>query len=146
MPCLTIAAPLTFGIMCEPQTNVATMFLSESPLPQKERLPHSKWGIFSFVLALFSIFSFILFIPFVIISAGLMSGGLLTPSIRHFIGNLWMGGSLFSAMAAVIFGIIGICQPRTPKGFSICGILLPVPLLLFYIFSLIVVGVVGIRV
>ena len=118
---LKIAALLTFGTMCEPQTNVATMSSSESPPPQKERLPHSKWGVLSFKIAVFAfvtlcVYYCICFVVFQIvpeiftpISVGLTSGGFLL--------------YIFASVAAVIFGILGVCQSRTRKMYSILGIL-----------------------
>jgi len=121
-----------------PQANVATMSSSESPLPQKERLPHSKWGIVSFILP------FIFAIAFIVYA--IICDVLHNPDKCPDCLDDWCFHSLviavhvtfgFCVASAVpfILAIIGLCQPRTRKIFSILGLCLsalPVAFLIRY--------------
>ena len=119
-----------YSIMSEPQTNIATMSPSESPPPQKERLPHSKWGIASFVLAILSPIVFFV----VICRLTFYIDGMLPeshPLVNVFI-SYWYLGLCFFNFAALVFAIVGLCQPRTRKVFPICGIVFSTLPILFF--------------
>jgi len=106
----------------------------ESPLPQQERLPHSTYGLASFILACFAI-------AMCCAVVGIFAyKDVLETYIPH---NWGQGGdpdpllstvesifrfvalsSFVAAFAALMLGIAGLCQPRTCKAFSLWGLLL----------------------
>ena len=117
----------------------------EASLPpmEKERLPHSRWGIASFAIALCAYLMYFLlycFVAFVIDpprtpggSVSLQDGILLI-----IVSYLGFFSVLCVATVAIIFGIVGLRQPRTRKIYARLGFLLSiVPFLGLAVFSLI---------
>ena len=104
------------------------MSQSEIKQPQKERLPHSIWGILSFWLALSS------FVVYCAITGVFMYLNLTSPEpvIPSEIWDKnvflqWVGvGYSLALFAAFILGIVGVCQPRTRKVFAYWGLFLSV--------------------
>jgi len=82
-----------------------------SSLPKWERLPHSLYGILSFVLALVAVMG-----CFVMLCINAYI------DVDETLVGLFFLASCFSAMCALAFGIIGLCEPRTKKIFAVCGI------------------------
>ena len=124
------------------------MSQSESEQPQKERLPHSGWGILSFWLALLAVaancLTFVLvgyeeifneFIPYNWGQGGdpdpLLSTGTL---VAGFLVLCLILGSILLAFQVFVLGIVGVCQPHTRKVFAIWGILLSLfPLITWFL-------------
>jgi len=120
------------------------MSQSESEQPQKEQLPHSIWGIFSFAFALLAVAANCL--TFVLVGYG----GFLDELIPY---NWGQGGNpdpLFStgtlivffpalcsfplAFLALVLGIKGMYQSHTRQVLAICGVLLSLlPLITWFL-------------
>jgi len=120
------------------------MSQSESVQPQKERLPHSGWGIISFWLALLAVAANCL--TFVLVEYG----GFLNELIPH---NWGQGGdpdplfptgcliAFFPALCsfplsflALVFGIKGMEQSHTRQVFAIYGVFLSLlPLITWFL-------------
>ena len=103
-----------------------------SPPPtQKERLPHSKWGITSLVLALIAQFSFL--------PASTIGVFMSVEEAGLAIVVLYLVSSIFyilSVLLSPLLGIIGMLQSNTQKVFSVLGLLLSIHsiILVFLIF------------
>ena len=83
------------------------MSQSEPEQPQKERLPHSIWGILSLAFALFAIVSFVLWGCLPTLLPRLHSWDLFP--IMFF----WFFGNVLALFLAFISGIIGMCDRRS---------------------------------
>ena len=133
--------------------------------PQPE-LPHSLWGVASFGLALLSVFgSFMLLGLCMLIISSDPELQVITKdpdgfaqkmendpdSIPDFVNSpalAWIAliglGMLacgFAQFIALVLGVVGLCQPRTRKVFSICGIIFSSAPFLFFM-GLIVLGMI----
>ena len=114
------------------------MSQSESEQPQKERLPHSIWGILSFAFALLAVAANCLtFVPVEyreilneLIPHNWGQGGdpdPLLPTgtlIAGFLVLCLLLGSILLAFLAFVLGIVSVCQPHTRKVFAIWGLVL----------------------
>jgi len=117
--------------------------------PEKERLPHSIWGIISFWLAISSIVVYCaIFGCLMYVIATSPNPVTFNPNPGHWDKSappLWLIGAglgqlgcFFATFAAFILGIVGVCQPHTRKVFSYWGLVLSaLPLLLVAAFMLI---------
>ena len=100
---------------------------SWTPPTEKERLPHSRWGIASFVLGL------LLPVVLLVIFCGLfiyVASFSTDPTARRIfpvLTNIGVFGYIFVSSAAFILGIVGICQVRSRKIFAVAGLLLSIP-------------------
>ena len=94
------------------------------PPPQWERLPHSMWGIASFAMSLF--FAFVLFalvcVCGYIMTVNPEAADQDPPHLGLALAGLGLFGACFAQLAALALGIVGLCQPRTRKAFSIFGV------------------------
>ena len=106
------------------ETNVPR---SCAPPPEKERLPHSRWGIASFVFVLCAHTALVLLYFF-------LYWMLFDYSMIVFVLLFGLYVNFVVSLATLIFGVIGVCQLHTRKVFSVLGIILSLPslLLLFY--------------
>jgi len=118
------------------------MSQSESDQTQKEELPHSAYGIVSLNLALCSIV-----LPFVLITISTAFG--LDSEIAGVVFALGLVCMVFAGIVAFTLGVIGVCQSRTRKVFSVLGITfasLPIVFAFFFVVALLIVGfIVGIQ-
>ena len=96
----------------------------EPEQPQKERLPHSKYGIRSFRLALPSA------VIYVLAFVALRATDHRLERYEYFewlmFCNFCALGSILVAFVAFLYGVIGLFQQRTRKVFSILGIIFSV--------------------
>ena len=94
------------------------------PPPQWESLPHSKWGIMSFVLSLF--FAFTLFalvcVCGYIITMNPEAADQDPPHLGLALAGLGLFGACFAQLVALALGVVGLCEPRTRKAFAIFGV------------------------
>ena len=95
----------------------------EPEQPQKEELPHSVYGVVSLNLALCAIV-----LPFIYIAVCIGFG--LVPPMTRVIFALHLICMVSFGTAALILGIVGVCQPRTRKVFSVLGIIFSSPLIM----------------
>ena len=99
----------------------------ESPPPTgKERLPHSIYGILSFALAILAIVAIFALccITVYIVHKYPYDTGSEPPPVEHILVGFGFILTFFTQLAALIFGIIGVCQTHTQKVFAICGIVI----------------------
>ena len=117
------------------------MTLMEPEQPQKERLPHSIWGIISFAFALFAIGAICL--TFVLYEYGdefiphnWGQGGDPDPLLTtgELIAIFLMLSSIPLALLACAFGTTGVCEPYTRKVFAIWGLILSTVPFIFFAF------------
>ena len=98
-----------------------------SPL-QWERLPHSTCGVLSFILSLF--FAFTLFVLVcVCVYIALENPEAADQDPPHLglaLAGLGLIGACFAQLASLVLGIVGLCEPRTRKGFAIFGVFLSI--------------------
>jgi len=115
-------------------TNAVAMSLIESEQPQNEELPHSVYGIVSLNLALCSII-----LPFVLLVISTAFG--LDSEIVEAVFALGLVCMVFAGIVAFTLGVIGVCQSRTRKVFSVLGITFA-SLPLMFAFFFIVIGII----
>jgi hypothetical protein len=114
----------------------------ESDPPQKERLPHSIWGIASFCLAILPNGALSMLILFFIL-VGLCGGRIYIEDTTGMPIVLYGAIAYCSIMfVAFIFGIVGIFRPRTRKVFSVLGLILSAPGAIFGVYNLILLLIV----
>jgi len=89
-------------------------------LKEKERLPHSRWGIISFRLATWSIliWAALAFAPYFWKDLFLVSHAI-----------VWLICPILS-LTAFVLGIVGLCMPRTQKIYALLGLFLSLPIIL----------------
>ena len=120
------------------------MSQSETDQPQKEKLPHSGFGILSLAFALLAIGAICLTIVFAeyeerlgeFIPHNWGQGGdpdPLLPTVA-LIAALLMLSSIPLAILACAFGTTGVCQPHTRKVFAIWGLILSTVPVIFFAF------------
>ena len=122
----TLACAYSSGTMSNPLANLVAMSQSETKQPQNEELPHSVYGVISLNLALCAIL-----LPFVltIICACIgLDAAIISTRVIVGVGLVCMS---CIGIAAFTLGIIGVCQSRTRKVFSILGIIFASISLLF---------------
>ena len=107
------------------ETNVPR---SCDPPTEKERLPHSRWGIVSCILTILSTVAFCMYCMY-IHSRFTVKGDYHAITLAIF--GFW--GLSLVIVVAFIFAIFGLCQSHTRKAYSICGIILSLPLVLLTI-------------
>jgi len=122
------------------------MSLIEPEQPQKECLPHSRCGVVAIRLAIYSMTVFYALSCMHVYQVVVYPEIYKNPDIWYqekpleFIiatSGLWV--CLLAALAAFIFGIVGVHQPRTRKVFSLLGILLSLyPFILVPVFATII--------
>jgi len=135
-----------------PDENRGTNVSRSCALPtQQERLPHSRWGILSFRLAIYSL------VFFCVLSGIHICQIVVDPETYRNSGTWYQEAPLsfiivvfgtwacfLSALAAFILGIVGVHQRRVRKIFSVCGILLSLhPFILLPMFIHIISAVGG---
>ena len=116
------------------------MSQSDVPKPTEERLPHSKCGILSFILPLLSA---IVCVAYSIIFLASHNPDECRDCLADFcfiglyVFVFSVAGFIFASVAAFIFALIALCQPHTRKIFSILGLCLSAPAILFLIYVII---------
>ena len=119
------------------------MTFESAPPAQKERLPHSKWGIASFVLHI--VFIVGLFVYVVICVAVLYEscecvhcGSDCPAEIAMFrlLNAIFWGviGYLFASLVPVILAIVGLCKSGERKLFVILGFCFSIPHILIWVY------------
>ena len=101
---------------------------AESPPPaEKERLPHSSYGIISFRLAAWSvlIWAALAFAPYFWKDLFLVSHAI-----------VWLICPILS-LTAFVLGIVGLCMPHTKKDYAVLGLFLSLPIILLLTWRLI---------
>jgi len=94
--------------------------LEYAPPMEKERLPHSACGILSFRLAAWSVLIWValVFAPYFWHDLSLVSHSI-----------VWLICPMMS-LTAFVLGIVGLCMPRTQKGYAVLGLFLSLPIIL----------------
>jgi len=113
-----------------------------SPFPlQWERPPHSMWGIFSLVLSLFSALGGFVLVC-ICVWIGIEHPEILEQEPPHLgvaLTGLGIIGCCVAQLVALAFGIVGLCEPRTRKGFALAGVFFSV-LAFGFTMALVVIG------
>ena len=87
---------------------------ASSPPTEKERLPHSKWGIISYRLAIYALLVWFLSAPILMLLGLIVPGSVMMNVLSIFSIISW--GCVLAFCAAFVLGICGLCQPHTKKG------------------------------
>jgi len=118
------------------------------PPTQKERLPHSRWGILSFRLATWSllIWFVVTIIPFCLLCYGE------TTTFSHkslemlFFTVVFFAsvGCVLAMITAFVFSILGLRQPHTRKNYAVWGLSFSIlVLVMFLVIASIFIAIVG---
>ena len=97
-----------------------------SPPTQKERLPHSRFGIISIRLTLYPIVVLLVFAIFDMHQVLSLLPLVIIDSLTVFC----ILGSFFAIGIAPIFGGAGLCEPRTRKIYAVLGSIISTTLFL----------------
>ena len=119
-------------------THPAAMSSSESPPPQKERLPHSCAGCLSFAIAIFAVTAVCIgygigfFADFIPENWGQRDDPdpLLSTAELIFVSAVY--SSIIATLLAFVLAIDGLLHARTQKVYSIWGLVLSVLLLILF--------------